>query len=501
MIKLHSKFLSKSKYLLGLQCPKLLWVSINAKERLPEIDEAQQHIFDEGHVVGEYAKKLFPDGIDIPQDYSTNLKASKELLGEELSKKVPLFEVGIEVPFENGKLYSRADILEPIKEGWNIIEVKSSTEVKNVNIQDVAFQKYVYERAGLKINKCYLLHINNEYIRKGALDIKKLFVKEDITKQVGEEIKLVPERVKGMFEIIDGKEPEIKIGSQCNSPHECGLKELCWKFLPDHNVFDLYYGSKKAQKLLDEGILTIKDIPEDFELGDKQKIQHWCVKNDKPHINKEGLQKFIKKLKYPLYFLDFETFQTTIPIFDNQRPYQKIPFQFSLHVIKDKKSKTEHFSFLAEGKEDPRKEFLKALIKNIDKKGSIIVYNQSFEQGVMEELASVFKKENKNISKIIKRMVDLIVPFRSFDYYDCKQRGSCSLKEVLPALTGKSYEGMEIANGGDASLRYFYSVHGINGKMPSESEIKKIREALLAYCGLDTEAMIQVLDKLKGASN
>lgn len=490
-----NKLLSKSNYLNGLQCPKLLWVAINDKARFPEIDEAQQHIFDEGNVVGDYAKKLYTKGVQLPGDYKEFVKNLEETQ-KALKLKKPLFEAGF-AP-EVYRISARADILDPQKDGtWNIIEVKSATKVKDINVSDVAFQKYCYEKAGLKINKCFLMYLNNEYVRHGELDLNELFIKKDITDQVEEEIKLVPNRIKEMLAIIDGPEPKVSIGSQCNSPYECGLKELCWKFLPEHNVFDLYYGGKKSQKLLDEGIIAIKDIPDGFELGDKHKIQQWCVKNNKPHINKEGLQKFIKKLKYPLYFLDFETFQTTIPIFDNQRPYQQIPFQFSLHVIKDKKSKTEHFSFLAEGKEDPRKKFLQALLKVMGKKGSVIVYNQSFEQGRLEELVEVFKKEVKNLKMIIKRMVDLIVPFRSFDYYDCKQQGSCSLKDVLPALTGKGYNGLDIVNGGDASLQYFYSVHGLNGKTASPEEVKKIREGLLKYCGLDTEAMIWILNKLK----
>ena len=337
----YQKSLSKSNYLNGLQCSKLLWVAINDKGRFPEIDEAQQHIFDEGNVVGDYVKKLFPKGIQLTSDYkefAKNLEETQKAL--KLGK--PLFEAGFAPDGE--RINSRADIIDSQKDGtWNIIEVKSSTQVKDINISDVAFQKYVYQKAGLKIKDCFLMHINNEYVRHGELDLKKLFTKEDITEQVEEEIKLVPNRIKEMLAIIDGEEPKIKIGSQCNSPYECGLKELCWGFLPENSVFDLYYGGKKAQKLLDEGILAIKDIPISFELNDKNKIQQWCIRNQEPHVNKKGIQDFIKKLKYPLYFLDFETFQTTIPIFDNQRPYQQIPFQFSLHVMKDKKSKLEHF--------------------------------------------------------------------------------------------------------------------------------------------------------------
>lgn len=203
----YQKLLSKSNYLNGLQCTKLLWVAINDKTRFPEIDEAQQHLFDEGHAVGDYAKKLFPGGIDIPtEDFKGNLKKSQELLKE----RKPLFEPAFSP--EGLRIYSRADILEPIgKNEWNIVEVKSSTQVKDINISDVAFQKYCYEKSGLKINKCFLMHINNEYVRQGEIEINKLFTKEDITEKVEEEIKLVPSRIKEMFVIIDGEEPNISI--------------------------------------------------------------------------------------------------------------------------------------------------------------------------------------------------------------------------------------------------------------------------------------------------
>ena len=207
----RQKILTKSKYLNGLQCPKLLWISVNDKNRLPEVDESKQKLFDEGHIVGEYAKKLFPEGVDIEdEDFGKNLEETKKLIKETKILFEPAFMID--------RLYSRADIFEPTKDGWNIIEVKSSTEVKDVNIQDVAFQKYVYEKAGLKINKCFLLHINNQYIRQGEIELDKLFTKEDISFKIEEEIKNVPERIKWMLDIIDSDEPNNKISKCCDSP-------------------------------------------------------------------------------------------------------------------------------------------------------------------------------------------------------------------------------------------------------------------------------------------
>lgn len=486
-----NKLLSKSKYLQGIQCPKLLWISVNDKTRLPEIDDAQQKLFDEGHLVGELAKKLFSEGINIPdEDFVGNLNQTKELL----SKNKPLFEPA----FMIDRLYARADILEPTKDGWNIIEVKSSTEVKDVNIQDVAFQKYVYEKAGIKINKCYLMHINNQYVRQGEIELDKLFTKEDISINVQEEIQSVPERVQDFLKIIDGNEPPVTIGEYCDKPYECPMKKDCWNFLPKENsVFDLYRGGKKSWELFEQKILAIKDIPSNFKLGDKQQIQLECEKTNKPHVDNFAIQEFLKKLQYPLYFLDFETYSTAIPLYDGLKPYRQIPFQFSVHKI-DREGKKTHYSFISAGSKDPRKKFVNAIKRKLGTKGSVVVYNQSFEQGRLKELAGLFPLEAEYLLSVNERMVDLLVPFRNFDYYDRKQEGSASIKYVLPAMSDLTYKGMEIANGGQASLQYAYITHGkIDGTKASKEEIKKVRDDLKKYCALDTEAMIVVMEKLR----
>lgn len=491
MKEFNRSHLSKSKYLNGLKCSRLLWISVNAKERLPEFDEAQQKLFDEGHIVGEYAKKLFSNGIDTAdEEFSKNLELTKKLLKENKLLFEPAFLVD--------RLYARADILEPTKKGWNIIEVKSSTKVKDINIQDVAFQKYVYEKAGLKINKCFLLHINNQYVRQGEINSSELFVKKDISINVAKEIKLVPERVKLMLDVIDSKEPVVKIGDFCNKPYKCPMEPECWAFLPKENsVFDLYRGGRNSLELFEDGVLAIRDIPASFEIGDKQQIQLECEKTGKVYINENAIKEFLNTLKYPLYFLDFETYQTAIPLYDGLKPYQQIPFQFSVHKI-DGKGKKTHYSFIASGKKDPRKKFINSIKKRLGNKGSIIVYNQIFEQGILKEIGKYFPLEKDAVQKIIERMIDLLMPFRNFDYYDRKQEGSASIKYVLPALTNITYKGMEIENGAQALIRYAYITHGnIKGNKAKRDEIKKTREDLKRYCELDTEAMIQVLNKLR----
>ncbi|MDD5702226.1 MAG: DUF2779 domain-containing protein, partial [Dehalococcoidales bacterium] len=314
-------FLSKSKYLNGLQCPKYLWVLFNEPEKVPEVDAATQHTFDQGHRVGELAKKLFPEGIDIPaDDFTENIRQTRELL--ELRK--PLFEAGIAA--EN--IYCRPDILNPVcEDGWDIIEVKSSAQVKDVNIEDVSFQRFCCRKAGLKVNRCFLMHINNEYVRYGEIDPGQLFIIEDITDEVEERSAGISECVDAMHEIISSPNcPEMIIGTRCSDPYGCPLQEECWSFLPECSVFDLRGTNRKKLDLFNSGILLIKDIPEDVKLSRQQQIQKECALTGETYIQKEEINTFLATLQYPLYYLDFETIDPAIPLFDGTRPYQTIPF-------------------------------------------------------------------------------------------------------------------------------------------------------------------------------
>ena len=270
-----------------------------------------------------------------------------------------------------------------------------------------------------------------------------------------------------------------------------------WKDHPECDILDLYRGGKRAIDLFNEGILEISKL-EGHKLSDKQQIQHKTHKSKEHHCDKAELQEFIKSLKYPLYFLDFESYNTAIPLYNGLKPYQQIPFQFSLHIIKKKRAKPTHVSFIASGSEDPRSEFLKVLKKSLGKKGSIIVYNQSFEQTVIKKLAEYYPLYQDWSNSVIERMIDLLIPFRNFAYYHPDQHGSASIKKVLPVLTGQTYENFEIANGSDASLSYLFITHGsYEGKKATPEETKKIRADLDKYCGQDTEGMIWILEKLE----
>jgi hypothetical protein len=487
-----SQLLSKSKYLEGLQCPKLLWTSINQPESIPELDIATQYIFDQGHMVGEMAKKLFPGGIDIPRDdFMENIATTKKLLTE----RKPLFEAGI----LSGRVYCRVDILNPVsKDEWNIIEIKSGTSVKDVHIDDVSFQKHCCGKAGLKIRNCKLGFINNQYVKNGAIDPKELFILEDISTRVEETSESIEERVFNLVEVISKRTcPQAAIGQHCLAPYECPLRAECWRFLPENNIFDLRGGKTKQFSLYEQGIISIGDIPDDIPLSRQQKIQKECVMTRNVHVEKEEIRQFLNKLKYPLYYLDFETIGPAIPIYDGTKPYQDVPFQFSLHVVENDASEPVHHSFLAERRQDPRTQILHELQRLLGSEGSIIAYNAGFEEGVLKELVEAFPEYTDWLEGILARMVDLLSPFTNFHYYNASQKDTASLKKVLPAVTGKGYEEMGIGAGMDASIAYQRITYG----NATEEEIARVRADLVEYCKLDTEGMISVVDELRRLSN
>ena len=487
----HHPFLSKSKYLSGLQCHKLLWHYYNAKDQIPEVDAATEAIFNQGHLVGEYAKKLFPDGVEVAKDVEGFDEVLK-LSSKALALRKPLFEAA----FKSNNAYARADILNPVgKDQWDIIEVKSSTEVKEINLHDLALQRFVYEAAGVKIAKCFILHINNKYVRRGEIEPKKLFTLVDVTKEIGKLSGFVPLNVKEMLRVIGEKKyPNVEIGPHCNDPYGCPLQEKCWAFLPENNPLTLYYFKKeKAFGLIHSGNLDLLALPKATKLSDRQEIQVEALRSGKPHLERERIRSFLSQLKYPLYYLDFETMMTAIPLYDYVRPYQQLPFQFSLHIVAKLGDKPRHESFLADGRSDPRPEILKRLKRELGDHGSIVAYNASFETGKLKASSEIFKEYSSWFGKIEKRIVDLLSPFKSFYYYHPKQIGSASIKSVLPALTGKGYEGMEIADGGTASNEYLRVTFG---EGITDKERTAVRRNLEKYCKLDTMAMVAIVDKL-----
>lgn len=488
----HPANISKSRFLQGLQCPKLVWSACNAKHLFPEVDSALQAVFDQGKEVGNLATRMFPNGIGI-DTAPTDFEGAIQLTQKHLPSRRPIFEATVSA---NGG-FARADILNPAgKDEWDIIEVKSTTSLKDVHIPDLAFQAWVFAEAGIKIRRCFLCHINNGFVRDGEIDPKQLFTLRDVTVEVAEFSRDLEDQISAMGRTIRAaKCPDTQIGKHCDSPYTCALHDHCWSFLPPHNVLDLYDDKKgRGWDLLKRGVLRIADIPADYSLSAKQEIQRAVAISGKPAIKPVQIQTFVERLEYPLHFLDFETFSTAIPLFDGTRPYEQIPFQFSLHIVHKAGAKPEHRKFLADGRNDPRPEFMRELRAAIESDGSIVVFNASFEKSRLKECAKVLPEYASWVTAVNSRIVDLLNPFKAFNFYHPDQCGSASMKLVLPALTGKDYTSLEIQEGGAASREFLR----VTFDDVSQSERNRVRRALEQYCGQDTEGMIWILDALNG---
>jgi len=362
-----------------------------------------------------------------------------------------------------------------------------------VYLEDVAFQAYVCTAAGLAIRRCYVLHINSSYVRQGDVDPHKLFTQVDVTRKVSALSAKLEDKVNAFARVIGAAEPPaVNIGPHCNSPYACPLTRRCWAFLPEHNVMTLSRGTKKGFQLLSQGINAIADIPDKARLTRVQSIQKRAVETMEPQIDRAQIKAFLGRLKYPLHYLDFETMGSAVPLFDGSRPFEQIPFQFSLHIVRQPGAEPEYHSFLAEGREDPRSRFMAALLSVIEPTGSIIAYNAPFEWGVLTGCANLLPQHVVWVKSLKPRIIDLLEPFRKFHCYHPAQHGSASIKAVLPAFTGKDYSQLAIGEGGTASLEFVR----VTFSEVSAEERNRVRRQLEEYCPLDTLAMVWLVEKL-----
>ncbi len=354
--------LSKSLFIKGLQCTKALWLKKYKREVLAPVDAQMQAVFDTGNRVGEKACELFPDGKEVPYEgtsFEEKITRTKQWMDEGVADIY-------EATFKYKGILVMVDILHKTKDGWEIYEVKSSTwnSTKSVDdislyVFDAAIQNYVLRGCGLNITQTSIVLINSDYVRGEELDIHELFAIVNVDDEVDalqEEIPLYHDSFVSV--LMDAEnEPDIDIGQHCKNPYGCDAKAYCWnvqKEIPEYSVFDVFAFTKKSKalELYHDGIVRVEDIPDDFNLTANQSLAVNAWKTQKAYINKEEIEKFLQTLQYPIYHFDFETFQEAIPTFEGMRPYQQIPFQYSLH-IEHEDGRLEHKEFLAKEDSDP----------------------------------------------------------------------------------------------------------------------------------------------------
>jgi hypothetical protein len=494
--------ISKSKYLRYKFCPKALWRDQNAPHLAKERDERAELAIKAGQEVGKLAHGLFCNTVDATvlnmagrTDLSASIKKTQELLNN-IS-----VDVIAEASFSFEGCFAAVDLLRRTQNGFEIYEVKSSTVLKDRYITDLAYQHYVLAKCGVNIENSFIVLLNNAYARCGELDLQGLFKARNVLDTVNDQekfekaISFIEFEIEKTRQTLRGGEPKINIRPAC---FDCSYGEICLKDVPDNSVFDIHGLGKKGFKYYNEGIVTYKDaLLKEVPLNEKQLRQITSYLFDEPmHVDKEGVKEFLNSLWYPLYFLDFETFQPAVPLYEGAKSYQQIPFQYSLHYIEEEHGRLQHKEYLANHAGDPREEIALRLVDDIPKDACVLTYNMLFEKSVLLKLANRYPKLEEHLTKVADNVRDLIDPFEKGHVYDKAMSGSLSLKSVLPALFPDSPEFnycnlTGVHNGVEAQVAYL--------KLPNltkEEQIKK-REELLAYCKLDTMAMAMLWIKLR----
>ena len=486
--------LSKSTFIRGLQCEKSLYMYKHNYNLRDDASPQLQAIFNQGNNVGVLAQDLFPNGVDASPSSYYKMQESVFKTLEYIKKGEQII---YEATFQYNGVIAALDILVKEQDGWKAYEVKSSTKVSDTYVMDAAIQYYTITNSGIDLKDISIVHINNQYVKNGDININELFTIESVYDRVLEVVPKIPNQINRFKSVIASDETPIKdIGSHCDNPYSCDFKGVCWKHIPEYSIFNISrLSAGKKFNLYNKGIIEFNQLDLDTApLNTNQKIQVVSELEQKSSIDKQSIQNFINGLQYPIYHLDFETMASAIPVYDNSRPYQQLVFQYSLH-IEQENGELEHREFLAEANPaiDPRIGFVKQLIKDCGKSGDVLVYNIGFERGKLNDLKEVFPQYIDELNNIINRLKDLMTPFQKKWYYTPDMRGSYSIKYVLPALVPElSYQDLEIKEGGTASATFSEMVQGF-----FKGDIEKTRRDLLEYCKMDTYAMVKILEKLK----
>lgn len=457
--------LSKSDFLIYLDSPLHFW-ALKHNQYEDHMTEYEKHLSDQGYEVEQYAKEYIKQYVDKDFEYQ------KEFNTEELT--------------------CRSDIVVFNKDTkkYDIYEVKSSTEVKQEYEYDTFFQYYIASKT-IDIGKIYLLHLNKNYIRGKILDLGELFEKREMNEAIE---KIYEEGEKLINEALKVEKKKTPSGLEaCYKPKDCPCKHLCFPSLPKYSIYDISnIIQPKLQELRAKGITRIVDVPEDFSLSHKQRLQIQATKENRVLIQMERIKEELKKVTEPIYFLDYETYSWAIPKYENHKVHQNVVFQYSLHVLKD--GTLNHYEEISLTEEDPSKEIIQGLKETVGSVGSILVWNKTFEKDCNAQMARIYPEERDFLIGMNQRMYDLGDVFSKKLYVSPEFKGSWSIKKVLPVLVPElNYDKMEISNGTEAIYNWSDIVYGTISQ--KEKDIKK--ENLLRYCELDTFAMVKIYEFLR----
>jgi predicted RecB family nuclease len=485
--------ISKSKFVAGVQCLKRLYWEVHAPEIVAQPDTSTEAIIEQGREVGLLARRLFPGGVEVASSsggLDDALRTTRELVA---NRKVPAIFEGA---FEHGGVLVRVDILQRRRDNrWRLLEVKSTADLKEYHLYDVGIQGRVVSRSGLDLASSSLMHVNRNYIFRGvSIDVRQFFRIKNLTRRIARLAPKLTSILRTELTVLAmPNTPEIAPGRQCTEPVTCEFFDRCNPPRPgDHVGYLPRIHVSALEGLREIGVDSIHDIPDDFPLNERQRRACTSVQTGEPWYSPE-LKKELESLRYPLYFMDFETVNPAIPRFAGMRPFDHIPFQWSVHVQRKPGAVPTQYEFLATDSSDPRREFISTLCGALGKRGSIVVYNEGFESQRLSDLASWVPKFARQIKRIQRRLWDLLPVIRNNVYHPAFA-GSFSLKAVLPALVPEmTYQNMAVANGQDAGLAWESMIR----EPLDQNERKNIHRALLDYCGLDTLALLKLTEHFR----
>ena len=493
--------LSKSKLLAYRQCAKRLWLEVH-RPKLREDSTATQASFTVGHQVGDIAQRLYdPKGKGVVIDPQADGFAAAFARTQELLQSAqPIFEAG----FRAEGALALADVMLPVRKGgklaWRMVEVKSSTSVEDYHRDDAAVQSFVARSAGVPLTRIALAHIDSDWVYPGNEDYDGLLLENDLTDEVfdrGEEVRSWIAEAQQI--VARTREPSVATGKHCGNPYECGFLTYCQSQEPRaEQPIEWLPGrlSNGLQAHIEaQGLTELRDVPDEL-LNDKQRRVKAVTLSGKPHFDQRATAQALAAHKLPAYFLDFETIQFAVPIWKGTRPYQQIPFQFSVHRL-SRTGRLEQQAFLDLSGADPSRAFAEALIAASGERGPIFVYNARFEALRIRELSERFPRLAQPLLALNERLVDLL-PVARDHYYHPSQQGSWSIKAILPALCPDlTYSDLDGVQDGGMAMDAF-----LEALAPQTSKARKseIEQQLLAYCALDTYAMVRLWSIFSGSA-
>ncbi|MHB8472332.1 MAG: DUF2779 domain-containing protein [Gammaproteobacteria bacterium] len=460
------------------------------RPELAEEDADAAARFATGSEVGEIARSLHTDGLLIEGETLTRaLTLTRQAL--KATPKRVLFEA----TFEHDKVLVRPDLLLPARKGYRMVEVKSTTTVKEPHYEDAAVQAWVTREAGMTLAAVEIAHIDNSFVYPGGNNYEGLFTHVDVTKETRALAREIPAWVKGARRTLAGKEPGIDIGDQCHAPYDCPFFGYCNPDSADTEGYPpeiLPYGKTVAKELRAEGYTDLREVPKG-RLTKANHVHIWKASVTGKATLHPQAGKLLKKYPYPRYYFDFETINPAVPIWAGTRPYQQVPFQWSCHR-EDRNGKLQASAFLAPDADDPRRACAESLLKAVGNSGPIFAYNASFESGRLKELGSAFPDLKASLDAVRERIVDLLPSTRAH-YYHPDMRGSFSIKFVLPTVAPElNYENLDVADGAMAQEAFKEMIHPDT----RAKRRKALRDALLEYCDQDTLALVRLARFFQG---